>query len=495
MSNVTNESDSIQGQTANPPSCNIVQDDIIGDDQSVPQVGSYQRTPPGSKFWIPDAKNKPVEGTEFDTIELALKFYKEYAREGGFEVRRGGKKKRKTKEDPTLKYFVCSKEGVKPPPKNDKKTTDMSQSDNIQIVKQVIKRRRRASQRCGCKAILRLRQTEENKYVVYTFFEKHNHPLVQENDYKYLRAARKLSFPKQQLLYHLSNANLGPTRAWKVMKEMFGGFENIEAADLYTITLFYDVQDEILSSLMHCCSLSVTESDTFSTFVIRDTEADYKIKDSQFQVKYEVKYVPSECSFQCSCLRYECYGLLCRHIFYVMRMSKVDHFPKNYLQKRWSKNALRLIHVAKRKDDASPFSSEAGVDSVLREIYNNVEVSVSHLVGDMEKLQIYRDGQTLLMEKAKLDVPNTFKINTNDQYAKTLGVTEPAHVDILVPTDINNKGGIAPRVRTRRKSKSEIAMKLAEKPKRLCKTCHKYSNHDSRNCPTKRKGLQDHNFD
>ncbi|PWA34376.1 hypothetical protein CTI12_AA619720 [Artemisia annua] len=46
-------------------------------------------------------------------------------------------------------------------------------------------------------------------------------------------------------------------------------------------------------------------------------------------------------------------------------------------------------------------------------------VSVSHLVGDMEKLHIYKDGQTLLMEKAKLDVPNTFKINTNDQYVKT----------------------------------------------------------------------------
>lgn len=121
---------------------------------------------------------------------------------------------------------------MKPAPKSDKKAADTSKSDNIQIVKEVIRRRRRASQRCGCKALLRLRHTEDNKYVVYTFFEKHNHPLVQENDYKYLRAARKLSFPKQQLLYQLSNANLGPTRAWKVFKEMFGGFENIGFTDV-----------------------------------------------------------------------------------------------------------------------------------------------------------------------------------------------------------------------------------------------------------------------
>ena len=61
-----------------------------------------------------------------------------------------------------------------------------------------------------------------------------------------------------------------------------------DAAKLYTNTLFYDVQDEIWSSLMHCCSLSVTESATFSTFVIRDTGADYKIKKKTIEVIHEV---------------------------------------------------------------------------------------------------------------------------------------------------------------------------------------------------------------
>ena len=61
-----------------------------------------------------------------------------------------------------------------------------------------------------------------------------------------------------------------------------------DAAQLYTITLFYDVQEEIWSSLYHCCSLSVQESDTCSTFLIRDTQADYRINDSWVQGKYEV---------------------------------------------------------------------------------------------------------------------------------------------------------------------------------------------------------------
>ncbi|GJX20255.1 FAR1 DNA binding domain, zinc finger, SWIM-type, MULE transposase domain containing protein [Tanacetum coccineum] len=634
-------------------------------------------------FWISDAKNKPVEGTMFDTLELALKIYKAYAREGG--------------------------QGLKSPAKNDKKKTDKvkpAQSES-QVDNNVIQRRKRASQRCGCEAKLRIKRMDENKWRVYKFLEKHNYRLVCKEDYMYLKVARKLSFPQQQLLYQLSIANLGPTRSWKVLKEMYRGFENVcvtdvecrnykldftifignrdaqmvveklynmvlvpftdidnhnrcilfgaallasentkkyrwllkrfkkifgsalkvavtdqdpamknaieeifpdsthrlcmwhimkklsgkvgpdlcnnmnfkkclcdivwtdkmdlnvfesewrsimqdfalndhkwlnkmylmrskwipayfrhepmsglmrttsrsesenhflgqltnpdltlveflshydtaidsqrfkygknthdsnymtpdfkthldiekQAAEFYTQTLFYDVQDEIWCSLMHCHSLNVIESENFSTFVIHDIEADYKIYNVHVQVKYEVKYVPSECSVQCSCLR------------------------------RWSKNAMLMKSVNKSHDVASGSKSES-VDCVLREIYNNVEQSVTHLVGDLEKLHLYKDAQTTLMEKAKTAIPNPPKMNTNIVYASTLGVTEPEEVTILPPNDINNKGN---RIRTRLKSKSEIAMKLSDRPKRLCRSCLKYTSLDSRNYPIK-KGLQD----
>lgn len=179
---------------------------------------------------------------------------------------------------------------------------------------------------------------------------------------------------------------------------------------------------------------------------------------------------------------------MCRHIFYVLRLSKVDHFPKKYLQNRWSKNPMIIKSVKNSQDGANASNSECALDSVLREIYSNVEQSVNHLVGDFEKLQLYKDAQTTLKEKAKIDVPNPAKMNTNEVYAATLGVTDPKKIDILPPTDINTKGN---RLRTRRKSKSEIAMELSDKPKRLCKTCGKYSHHDSRNCPTKKKGRRD----
>ena len=173
----------------------------------------------------------------------------------------------------------------------------------------------------------------------------------------------------------------------------------------------------------------------------------------------------------------------------MLRLSKVEHFPTQYLQSRWSKNPIINRSVKNSQDGANASKSECDLDSVLRDIYINVEQSVNHLVGDFEKLQLYKDAQTTLKEKAKIDVPNPAKMNTNEVYAATLGVTEPKKIDIFPPTDINTKGN---RLRTRRKSKSEIAMKLSDKPKRLCNTCGQYSHHDSRNCPTKKKkGLRD----
>nr|GEW87156.1 FAR1 DNA binding domain, zinc finger, SWIM-type, MULE transposase domain, FHY3/FAR1 family [Tanacetum cinerariifolium] len=145
------------------------------------QDGSFQRKPKGSKFWVPKVNNKLVEGTLSNTLELALKAYKDYAREGGFDVRKGGQKNSKeNKEEPNHK----------------------------------------------------LKKTPGGKYIVAKFFEKHNHSLVNEGNMKYLRTSRRLTFSKQQLLNQLSNVNLGPVRSWKVMKEMYDGFENIGATDV-----------------------------------------------------------------------------------------------------------------------------------------------------------------------------------------------------------------------------------------------------------------------
>ncbi|PWA79107.1 FAR1 DNA binding domain, Zinc finger, SWIM-type, MULE transposase domain, FHY3/FAR1 family [Artemisia annua] len=633
----------VAGEPLTPRSVNNEPHVVFGDSLFTPphdhQVGIFQPTPNGTKYWVPKVINKPVEGQVFDTLELALNAYKDYAREGGFEVRKGGQKHTKDrKAEPKNKYFYCVRQGFKPPPKAEnqkahkqpptnplgvtkvikrrkraschcgctaqprlKKLPDgrysvskfiekhnhslvyeddikylrasrrltfpkqqlLNQLSNVNIgpirswkvlkemyggfeyigatdvecknykrglnefiaerdaqmaenqkahkqkptnplgVTKVIKRRKRASCRCGCTAQLRLKKLPDGRYSVSKFIEKHNHSLVYEDDIKYLRASRRLTFPKQQLLNQLSNVNIGPIRSWKVLKEMYGGFEYIgatdvecknykrglnefiaerdaqmvgptlcsntdfkrrlcgiiwtdriepevfdeqwnkiitdfeltehkwlqdmfemrknthdskyttpdfkthlqvekEAAELYTHTVFYDVQDEIFESLFHCCSLSVQEDDTSLTYMIRDIEADYTpVHGVLVEAKYEVK------------------------------LSKVFHFPRKYLQRRWSKYALPNKIVTRPVDIASLSNPIECVNGVVREIYGTVEQSVTRLVTDIQKLTIYKDDLDTLLEQVKIDIPNAPEMSKKELYAAALGVKEPETVNIV----------------------------------------------------------------
>ncbi|GJR51064.1 putative reverse transcriptase domain-containing protein [Tanacetum coccineum] len=56
--------------------------------------------------------------------------------------------------------------------------------------------------------------TDENKYVVCSFEEEHNHPFVDEDDILLLKSSRKLTFSKKQLLFRVSNNNIGSMKAF-----------------------------------------------------------------------------------------------------------------------------------------------------------------------------------------------------------------------------------------------------------------------------------------
>ncbi|GKE32697.1 hypothetical protein Tco_1452019 [Tanacetum coccineum] len=81
----------------------VIEDDASSSDESTTEdessdeeqcparhVGILDETPRGSKYWIPNVEDKPVEGTLFESVQHAYQVYKEYAKKGGFEIKRGG---------------------------------------------------------------------------------------------------------------------------------------------------------------------------------------------------------------------------------------------------------------------------------------------------------------------------------------------------------------------------------------------------------------------
>lgn len=124
---------------------------------------------------------------------------------------------------------------------------------------------------------------------------------------------------------------------------------------------------------------------------------------------------------KCSCNHYESYGLLCRHIFYVLRMNNIKEFPRKYLNKRWLKNAKTFNSAVTRINVDSGLS----LQSEVFYLYEIFESTVDRLVNNMDKLKIYKDEMNGLLAKAKIDVPVLPKINSKDVMSSMLGVKEP----------------------------------------------------------------------
>ncbi|PWA84511.1 zinc finger, SWIM-type, MULE transposase domain, FHY3/FAR1 family [Artemisia annua] len=168
-------------------------------------------------------------------------------------------------------------------------------------------------------------------------------------------------------------------------------------------------------------SVSVSDVDSGKKYVIQDTGEDEKLSRRHRIVKgkplydffYEVLCKPSEEFYQCTCKRFESYGLLCGHIFYVIRLSKVKTFPRKYVLRRWSQDSLPPASVIQASGDTP--------DMILREIFRSVEYCVNHYTNEPELLQKFRDHQVQLMAKADADVPIPKKTNKRDRIASILG--------------------------------------------------------------------------
>ena len=139
----------------------------------------------------------------------------------GFDVRKNEQKKDKF-GNLSHKYIRCSNAGC-----SDLTSATNSSVDDAGTSSQ---RRRTASRRCQCETKIILKYMGPQGFVVLSFVEDHNHPLVSEEGRKFMKCNRKLSFAHKSFLFDAGKVNIGPTRAYSVLKEFCGSFENVGAS-------------------------------------------------------------------------------------------------------------------------------------------------------------------------------------------------------------------------------------------------------------------------
>ncbi|WOG92215.1 hypothetical protein DCAR_0311478 [Daucus carota subsp. sativus] len=154
----------------------------------------------------------------FPTLEDAYLYYKEYGRQGGFDVRKSTKKTDRY-GNILAKYMQCSRGGN--PYANKLRDSSGNYVEGPS--------RRTSSQRCFCRAQIILKPAAIRGFVIMGFEEEHNHPLATGRNKMFLRCNRNVSVAYQDFIVDFGRANIGPTRAHSLVKEMTGSYDNVGA--------------------------------------------------------------------------------------------------------------------------------------------------------------------------------------------------------------------------------------------------------------------------
>ena len=141
-------------------------------------------------------------------MEECEKFYKSYAHHVGFSVRKSSFKKSKEGVQKYW-YFVCSKQGFK------RTQTNVNSNRKTKLTRE------------GCNAMVGFRRTKDGKYELFKFHEGHTHVLSTPRKRHILNSNRGVNCVHQTLFKSLTRANIGPSKAHRIIKEQMGGIQNV----------------------------------------------------------------------------------------------------------------------------------------------------------------------------------------------------------------------------------------------------------------------------
>ncbi|XP_022031116.2 protein FAR1-RELATED SEQUENCE 5-like [Helianthus annuus] len=248
-----------------------------------------------------------------------------------------------------------------------------------------------------------------------------------------------------------------------------------QASEIYTQTIFKDIQIEIDAAITKCLSKSVDTVGDVQYFEIKDFRQPCT---SFFKVQYSKQ--EDGLSISCSCKRFEQFGILWRHIFYVLRYEDISEFPRRYVHRRWMRDVVSVgsNHSNIRFDEIGRNSE---IDKVYREIVVANEYVVNRLVGDLDELCRYRDHIKSYIDKVDEVMVAAPPPSRKERFADIGGNLEKSDSMIRVPIKIRTKGcGVQKRI----KSNREIAIQKSSKIQKSCRVCGG-KGHNSRTCKDK----------
>ncbi|XP_031116728.1 protein FAR1-RELATED SEQUENCE 5-like [Ipomoea triloba] len=276
-------------------------------------------------------------------------------------------------------------------------------------------------------------------------------------------------------------------------------------ATIYTIAIFYDVQEEIYAGCVTSRIISkMAEGGCVTSRIIsKMAEGDsihFVVEDGDGGL-FDVYAKNVDLSFDCTCRMFQRVGLLCRrtcrmfqrvgllcrhvfvllkdsrllcrHVFVLLKDSHVDIIPSQYIVARWTRAYDGEVC---RGDNISVVTDP---NSALTQVWNEFYNCVGRACGNTDRLV---ELATLLKAHSEISTnsnnavtPSTAKVSVIHSFC---GSPKSSDVVVQPPNIAKNKGS-----GKRLKSIREKVAEKATKAKRLCRTCKQFAHHDSRNCP------------
>ncbi|XP_020107897.1 protein FAR1-RELATED SEQUENCE 5-like [Ananas comosus] len=161
----------------------------------------------------------------------------------------------------------------------------------------------------------------------------------------------------------------------------------ITAANVYTRTLYKEFEDNCKKAFASTCQLLVFDelSSTTKVSILSSTDEEVVILNKEDHI------------VQCTCRRFEYYGILCAHALKVLYINNIVDLPNRYILRRWTKYAKDGIALCVPQsmvgDDASTYArvchkalSVAAKSSNCKEALIYLEKGLNALTLGVEKI-------------------------------------------------------------------------------------------------------------
>lgn len=184
----------------------------------------------------------------------------------------------------------------------------------------------------------------------------------------------------------------------------------------------------------------------------------------------------------CTCKKFEMTGILCSHIFLILKNLDFKKIPTWFVLNRWCKGTASMLHGQFANLESMRNKDQS---MILTELWSELHSCIKMAGTDTENLRALLKNVKQMKAEYEISMGAEKSTSKTEFFRSVIGLPQPEEINIKEPKTAKNKG----RVR-RIKSAREIGIEKA-KNKRTCKICNNKVGHDARNCPLRNRSGED----